>query len=356
MIDLRCPRCGTIHHAGEEHIGYSLRCSSCGDTIPIVRQDGRNKPSSSSIGKTDYGTHRVQPMVAKGRHGNHKNNSWILSRRAWPYQLLGAAMVLGGLLYLNRSQLPEKTPTEQPRSGDGRSQANPQQSTDSNGPIASTEAQPRSAHENRPLPDSTSEQNNSDNAATPDSAVSFDPSTVKPPPVRKTGHRDLGVDVAIPNFPRIPLRSGPNEDATQIRTVSDRDILVVIDRKPQSGWYDVIDVRSGKEGWVRADSVEVNLTKHPAPASKFSEQYVGSDAAPKVTVINQTLRNLSLNIGVDYFTVPPNSQLPVSLTEGTFRYYGAEPDVVPAMGTQEFKRGYEYTWKFWIDTTVVRLP
>jgi hypothetical protein len=150
--------------------------------------------------------------------------------------------------------------------------------------------------------------------------------------------------------------SRPNEEATQIRAVSDRDTLVLIDRNPQSGWYDVIDVRSGKEGWVRADSVEINLTKHPAPASKFSEHYVGSEAAPKVTVINQTPSDLSLKIGAEYFTVPPRSQLPLPSTEGTFSYYGAEPGVIPAQGTQEFKRGYEYTWKFWIDTTFVRLP
>jgi hypothetical protein len=150
--------------------------------------------------------------------------------------------------------------------------------------------------------------------------------------------------------------SNPNEEATQIRTVSDRDTLVLIDRNPQSGWYDVIDVLSGREGWVRADSVEIELTKHPAPVSKFSEQYVGSDAPPKVTVINQTLRSLGLKIGVDYFTVPPHSQLPVPLTEGTFSYYGTVPEAIPAMGTQTFKRGYEYTWKFWIDKAVVPFP
>lgn len=171
MIDLRCPRCGTVHHAGEEHIGYSLRCSSCGDTIQIVRHDGRNKPSGSSIGKTEYGTHRVQPIAAKDRHLNHKNNSWIRSRRAWPYLLLGAAIVLVGLLYISRSQLPEKSPGEIPRSGDGQPQANPQQSTDSTVPIAATATQSMPALGHPPLPDSTSEQSISDNAATPDSGA-----------------------------------------------------------------------------------------------------------------------------------------------------------------------------------------
>jgi hypothetical protein len=257
---------------------------------------------------------------------------------------------------MSRNHVTEKTPTEQHPSEDGQSQANPPQSIDSDIPFRAAAAQPTPAHAALPLHDSTPKEMSSHHTATSDSGISFAQSNFKPLPVRKPANRDLGVDVAIPNSPRIPLMSGPNEDATQIKTVSDRDTLVVIDRNPQSGWYNVIDVRSGKEGWVRADSVEINLTKHPAPVSKFSEQYVGSDVAPKVTVINQTLRHLSLKIGVDYFTVPPHSQLPVPLAEGTFSYYGTVPEAIPAMGTQTFRRGYEYTWKFWIDTTVVHLP
>jgi hypothetical protein len=182
------------------------------------------------------------------------------------------------------------------------------------------------------------------------------PSTLKALPARKKDRHDTGVDVAIPNSNRVPLMNEPHDEATKMRIVSDLDTLVLIDRKPHSGWYDVIDVHTGKEGWVRQSDVLINLTKHPATESKFSEQYVGSDAAPKITVFNQTGRDLSLKIGANYFTLQPNSQLLVPIADGTFSFYGTEPDVIPASGTQEFKRGYEYTWKFWIQTTAVRLP
>jgi hypothetical protein len=149
---------------------------------------------------------------------------------------------------------------------------------------------------------------------------------------------------------------GPDSTSAQIRKVTDHDTLVLVDREPQHGWYDVIDVRSGKDGWVSENDVRISLTKHPIPEAKFSEEYVGSDAAPDVVVANQTNVDLSLKIAETHYTIPPRSQLPVVLASGTFSYFATEPGVIPAMGSQEFERGHKYTWRFWVKTTIVMVP
>lgn len=46
MLDVRCPRCGTVHHASPEHLGRQLRCAGCGSSVIIAlppHQDARSR-------------------------------------------------------------------------------------------------------------------------------------------------------------------------------------------------------------------------------------------------------------------------------------------------------------------------
>jgi hypothetical protein len=168
--------------------------------------------------------------------------------------------------------------------------------------------------------------------------------------------RDIGVDLAIPTRSTVSLLDGHESTSSLIRVVSERNVLVLLERVPQNGWYNVIDVQSGKEGWVKENDVKISLTNHPRPQARFTEDYVGSDTAPDVVVLNQTSGDLSLKVEGTFYTLKPHAQLPVSVPAGTFSYYATEPGVIPAQGRQEFKRGYRYTWKFWIETSYVRYP
>jgi hypothetical protein len=175
-------------------------------------------------------------------------------------------------------------------------------------------------------------------------------------PIQSKVHRDLGVDTAIPTHPTIPIMDAPTSDANRIRTASEGDVLALIDRGPTNGWYDIIDVRSGKEGWVNGDNVQISFTKHPKPAARFAEEYVGSDTAPDVMVLNKTSANLSLKVMGTLYTVKPNSNLRLAIPEGTYSFYATEPGVIPVEGKEEFRRGYRYSWSFWVQTSFAKLP
>jgi hypothetical protein len=167
---------------------------------------------------------------------------------------------------------------------------------------------------------------------------------------------DAGVDIAISVRGQIPLMDRPNADALRILTISERDILALLNREATDGWLNVIHVRSGKEGWVNRDDVHITLTKHPSPPPVFSEENVGTDADPEVNVLNKTNRELTLKIGETHYTVRAGDSLKVSHSAGTWRFYASAPGVIPDFGTEDWGRGHRYEWTFWVETIVVPVP
>jgi len=183
------------------------------------------------------------------------------------------------------------------------------------------------------------------------------PATSAIPALRlRQPQRDLGIDTAQPISPRTDLREEPSEQSAVVRTVTRRDLLALIHRAPKDGWYDVIDIHSGDGGWVRQSDVSIVLTEHPLPPAKFSEEYVGTNSAPEVTVANQTSSTLNLRIGdaSPQKLQPGEHQIPIP--EGTLDFYATVPDAIPAHGRETFRRGYRYKWSFWIEMHSTRIP
>lgn len=286
----------------------------------------------------------------------------IQNRRAWAWFLLAVAVVTGVLLYARirystqQDQFDKEIEDRLAEKASAEHQDDPASGPQPNSRQASTASPEKLSASNaglEPTANAKATHPISNFGATGQVSEQSDRATITPPP---KSQKDLGVDLAIPVSRAFSLMEEPNSSSAQIKRVTDHDTLVLIDREPEHGWYDVIDVRSGKEGWVNENDVRISPTKHPIPEAKFSEEYVGSDDAPEVTVTNQTNGDLSLKIGGSYYTLKPKSQLPVPLSNGTFSYYATEPGVIPLMGSQLFKRGHRYTWRFWVESTLVRFP
>ncbi|HTU51387.1 MAG TPA: hypothetical protein VMF56_12370 [Acidobacteriaceae bacterium] len=162
--------------------------------------------------------------------------------------------------------------------------------------------------------------------------------------------------MAVPVSSNVSLMSAPDSESALIKVVPRREMLVLVNREPRRGWYNVIDVPLGKEGWVNETDVSISLTKHPLRTATFQEEYAGMDGAPRINVLNKTGSNLSLKIGDTHYTINPRSELPVSVPAGIFKFYASEPGVIPVIGRQEFKRSYRYSWTFWVEKTIVPVP
>jgi hypothetical protein len=80
----------------------------------------------------------------------------------------------------------------------------------------------------------------------------------------------------------------------------------------------------------------------------MTEEYLGSDDPPEVSVENSTGNVMNLKVAEKLYTLQPGSTLSISLPAGTYSYYATEAGVIPSMGRDEWKVGYRYTWKFYL--------
>lgn len=91
-----------------------------------------------------------------------------------------------------------------------------------------------------------------------------------------------------------------------------------------------------------------------APPPKFEEEYVGNDAEPTVSITNKADRPVHLVVGDLEFTLSPDEFKSVIRTAGNERFNASARNVIPLAGSKDWKRGYRYTWTFWIERT--RIP
>ncbi len=339
MIDACCPKCGRIHHVGDEHAGFLMVCSGCGGVIPIVQMSGYVARSNQPIGPGSSGpTQRVSPKKVEGwqkfGQGLGRGMRVRLSKPGWAVLAFAVAMTLivisetrSSKLQLDQENRPE---SQNPATSPAESPQPPgQQVPETNTPV----------------------QTNQENPGADEPASATHPSNpAGPKPIQPRSHRDVGVDLALPVYSRVSLMDFSDPNGKVVRNIGANDVLPLVDRTPTNGWFDVIDVRSGKEGWVDQDDVQIQLTQHPKQAAKLTEEYVGSDDPPEVSVENATGDTLSLKIGEKPYTLQAGSKLAISLPAGTYSYYAWEPRVIPAEGRDDWKAGYKYTWKFYLRT------
>jgi hypothetical protein len=344
MISVCCPKCGRIHREiPEEHVGLLMVCSGCRNMIPIapmpayVARDNKQPQSGPNRGIPAAGIRSWR------RFGQS------LGRVARPIGLglfwaLLAVAILAWVIAAHNQGLKGQT--------DAATSVQPLQNPKSTVTEPSTDTQTNSTQETTDKQGATTTRQLELNGE----RYTIIPNTRGPEPVNPKNHRDLGIDLALPTYSHVLLMDAPNPRGTVVRTVAADDILALVDRTPSSGWYDVIDVRSGKEGWVSQDSVQITFTKHPERAAKFTEEYTGSDNPPEISVENASSDVLSLKVDGTFYSVQPNSSTTISVAGGATSYYATEPGTIPALGKKDFKRGYRYSWRFWVETSYGRIP
>ena len=161
---------------------------------------------------------------------------------------------------------------------------------------------------------------------------------------------DLSVDLAVVAVKNLDLREQPNEYSTLVKTLEVGDLLVLVDREKTSGWYNVIDVESGKDGWVTASDVDVRLTQNQRPLTKLEETTSYSTSEPEIKIINDSNVTLYLTFGGSRYTISPNGSTNFTVTSGRYKFYASSPGVLPDFGEDYFQRGHIYTWRFYIIT------
>jgi len=167
--------------------------------------------------------------------------------------------------------------------------------------------------------------------------------------------KDLGVDYAQVTAKSGRLRASGSEKADVIRNVRRGDVLAFLaDEDGRGDWLNVIDVASGKEGWIHRSVVRLSWTQRRNPTITMQGRPTGRDTGPEVTLKNDSGKILTLRVGDASFIVAPKSDKSVEIDAGRRKYHASAPGVIPAFGEQDFERGQAYTWTFWIETSYSR--
>lgn len=167
---------------------------------------------------------------------------------------------------------------------------------------------------------------------------------------------DKGYDIAVANYDDIYLRENSPDTVSlgeplprPVKTLSRGDRLVILSRTKTRNWVNVIDLNSGKEGWVYVSHVKIYYTRIPKSSLPvFQERRIASDHNPEITVKNDTDRTLTLRVGEEVYTIEAYSTRTLYLTEGTYRFYASVPRAYPLIGEKYWSRGYGYSWTFYI--------
>lgn len=165
-----------------------------------------------------------------------------------------------------------------------------------------------------------------------------------------TTQQDLGVDVGVVNTLKANLREYPSTNAPVVRQIRQSDYVVLIDREHVDGWYNVIHVDSGVEGWIHGDLIDVRWTRSRKTSNPFTAERVDSYSNPEIYVSNDSDRTITLTIGSSRYSIPSYSKQTITVASGTYKFVGSAARVIPLMGTKTWERGYRYTWRFWIET------
>lgn len=335
VFDVKC-ECGKEYHTSDEHVGRYVNCG-CGRRVPIqlpapveshrpLDDPGRPGSGASYTARRESCPGRAAPGKAK----------LFWQGIVFPWKLISILVLCsvsaGVAFWAYRSHRPDNPPLPEGYALDKASgfSASPEGGRQDAEPAVVSVAPPIVVSP-RPAPVTTGR------------------SSIRAP-------QDIGFDVAIPRRAQIPIMNAPSRDATRVLTVGSRDTLALVERNPTDGWFNVVHVSSGKEGWVNETDVRLAFTKNPLPPPVFSEEYVGRDAAPVLKVINKTDRELSLRIDDARYTVASGKHLDVSYPGGACKFFASAPGAMPVSGTKEWKRGYSYEWTFWIETRILPVP
>ena len=149
----------------------------------------------------------------------------------------------------------------------------------------------------------------------------------------------------------VNLRDKPSVQSDILGKIGKGDILFLDILEEVDGFYKVHVLNSSKEGYVSKKYVDLGRTISKPTKGAFQVlRNSGFNEPPKAEIFNNTDLVLSLTIGGKQYAFKPRSKKKIVLEPGLLYYMASAPGVNPKFGTQEFKKGDEYTWEFIIVT------
>ncbi|MDJ1485893.1 SH3 domain-containing protein [Cytophagaceae bacterium YF14B1] len=146
------------------------------------------------------------------------------------------------------------------------------------------------------------------------------------------------------------FRSAPSTRSIVIRQLPIRTQLYVFSDQTTNEFYKVIDIQTGKIGWVSKSLIRRTGDADINYSGAFQSTGSTSEYNSEVIIRNKSSRKITLIVGEQTYTLAPHSAETKSLAPGKMHYVASAAGVIPTSGYQTFGSFQGYQWEFWIET------
>jgi hypothetical protein len=150
---------------------------------------------------------------------------------------------------------------------------------------------------------------------------------------------------------KVNIRSGPSTDYSVISSLSPGQQIFIISSKTENDFYNIIDIKSNKEGYMHKSFVKLGKIVEEQQGGLFESNGSTSNYSPEAEIFNNTDIELTLKINTTTYYFSPHQLKTITLSPGQSTYRASAPGVVPYIGNEYLQSNIKYTWQFYIVTT-----
>jgi len=149
----------------------------------------------------------------------------------------------------------------------------------------------------------------------------------------------------------VNFREGPGTDYSIIKTLSAGTQIFIVSNNKKNNYYNVIDLETNLEGFVYNTYVEFDKPIEINEDDLFVENGKSSfSSISEVDVYNNTNKTLTVFIGGSNYLFSAQEKRKISIKPNEYKYRVTAPGVIPYLGKDNIKSGYNYSWEFYIVT------
>ena len=150
----------------------------------------------------------------------------------------------------------------------------------------------------------------------------------------------------------VNLRKGPSTDFVIIKSLIAGTQIFIISTKENNNYYKVIDLNTNLEGYVYKTYITLDKPVEINEDDLFVETGKSSlSTVSQVEVYNNTNKNLTVFIGGSSYLFSPQEKRNISIKPNEYTYRVTAAGVIPYLGKDTIKSGYNYSWEFYIVTS-----
>lgn len=133
-----------------------------------------------------------------------------------------------------------------------------------------------------------------------------------------------------------------------IRSITKGDALFVISLDAQFGHYNVVHIKSNKEGFIPRKCISLERVVPQTEDNIFSSIKTSEVKDPVIKIFNSSRIPISVKLNNTIYDINPKERTTIHLKAGKYYYRVSNPAIEPYYGSEEVDEYKLYEWEFYI--------